>query len=152
MEKIGTLSTQPDAPCTHSPDTVSGGALLISAPYFVSFRPEIPLDENLPAFASADEPAVRALLNGAAGVLLPNYVAPWRYRSIVAGCRSWFPRMGAQFDYCGKTRQAVLFSRMRVRHPETRIFRSPEHLRTQMREQRLSWEYRSGQGTSFTHT
>lgn len=107
----------------------------------MSFRPEIPLDENLPAFASAEDPAVKALLKGAAGVLLPNYVAPWRYRSIVAGCRNWFPRLDTQFDYCGKTRQAVLFSRFQVRHPETRIFKSPEHLRLVIAELGLPWDF-----------
>ncbi len=141
MERAGALSTKIEPPSIRWPDPVSDSTSLPSTPYFVSFRPEIPLDVNLPAFTLAEDPAVRALLSGAAGVLLPNYVAPWRYGSLVACCRRWFPRLGAQFDYCGKTRQAVLFSQLRVRHPETRIFQSPEHLRAFVGEQELPWAF-----------
>lgn len=99
------------------------------------------MEENLPAFAAAEDPGVRALLAGAAGVLLPRYVAPWRYQALVRTCRCWFPRLEAQFAYCGKTRQAVLFQTMQVRHPETLVFRNPEHLMSTVDGPGLPWEF-----------
>jgi ribosomal protein S6--L-glutamate ligase len=99
------------------------------------------MEVNLPAFASAEEPEVQELLFRAAGVLLPNYVAPWRYRTIVRHCRSWFPRLDAQFNYCGKTRQTVLFRAMEVRQAESRVFECPETLLTQVRETGIPWDF-----------
>jgi ribosomal protein S6--L-glutamate ligase len=118
----------------------ANGDSVHAMPYFVSFRPEIPMEVNLPAFASAEEPEVRKTLGGAAGVLLPNYVAPWRYRAIVRQCRSWFPRLDTQFDYCGKTRQTVLFRKMQVRQAESRVFENPDALLTLVRESGIPWE------------
>ncbi len=114
---------------------------MASATYFVSFRPEIPMEENLPPFASVADPEVRAVLAGAVGVLLPHYVAPWRYEDLVRVCRRWFPRLGTQFTYCGKTRQAVLFRSMRVRHPETLVFTNPERLAAHVSDLGLPWDY-----------
>jgi ribosomal protein S6--L-glutamate ligase len=99
-------------------------------PYFVSFNPDIRMEENLPVFSSLDEPEVRCLLEGAAGVVLPSYVTPWRYRSITRWCRSWFPRLDARFDYCGKTSQIMLFRALGVRHPESALFGNAEELRS----------------------
>lgn len=114
---------------------------MLARPYFVSFRPEIPMEVNLPAFTSPQEPGVMELLIGAAGVLLPNYVAPWRYASIVQHCRSWFPRLHAQFRYCGKTRQTVLFQKLRVRHPESLVFQSPGALIEYVRKDAIRWDF-----------
>ena len=48
-------------------------------PYFVSFQPTVPMEENLPPYSDPTDPAVVCLLRQAAGVLLPRYVTKWRY-------------------------------------------------------------------------
>lgn len=98
-------------------------------PYFVSFHPDIPMEVNLPIFTPLEEPDVQALLQAAAGVVLPSYVTPWRYRSITGCCSSWFPRLEARFNYCGKTRQIVLFRNHGARHPESVIFQNGRELK-----------------------
>jgi ribosomal protein S6--L-glutamate ligase len=91
-------------------------------PYFVSFHPEIPMEENLPIFSPLEDPRTQGLLKAAAGVLLPSYVPPQRYRCITQWCRSWFPRLDTRFNHCGKTRQILLFRTHGVRHPESVLF------------------------------
>lgn len=97
-------------------------------PYFVSFHPEIPMEENLPVFSPLEDPKTQEILKSAAGVLIPSYVTPRRYRSITQWCRSWFPRLDARFDYGGKTRQITLFGAQGVRHPESVTFQNATEL------------------------
>ena len=97
-------------------------------PYFVSFHPGISMEVNLPVFSPLDDPDVQSLLRSAAGVLLPSYVTPRRYRMITRCCRSWFPRLDTRFRSCGKTAQITLFRNQGVRHPETVIFRDAVEL------------------------
>ena len=74
-------------------------------PYFVSFRVEIRMEENLPPFTAIEDPGIIDLLRKATGVLLPSHVSPWIYRSIIQHAKNWFPRLEARFDFQGKTRQ-----------------------------------------------
>lgn len=97
--------------------------------YFVSLHPDIPMEVNLPVFSPLEEPEVRRLLGEAAGVVLPSYVTPWRYREITRWCRSWFPRLDARFSYCGKTGQIRLFRAQGTRHPESMLFENAEELK-----------------------
>lgn len=98
-------------------------------PYFVSFHPGIPLEVNLPVFSPVEDPEVQSLLRSAAGVLLPSYVTPARYRAITRCCRSWFPRLDTRFTCCGKTAQIRLFRDHGVRHPESALFNDAAELR-----------------------
>lgn len=97
-------------------------------PYFVSFHPGISMDVNLPIFSPVEDPDVQSLLQAAAGVLLPSYVTPRRYRMITRCCRSWFPRLDTRFSSCGKTAQIALFRNQGVRHPESIVFRNAMEL------------------------
>jgi ribosomal protein S6--L-glutamate ligase len=99
-------------------------------PYFVSFHPEIPMEENLPIFSPLDDPETQALLKAAAGVLLPSYVTPRRYRGITKWCRAWFPRLDTRFNHSGKTQQISLFRTHGVRHPESVTFQNAAELIT----------------------
>ena len=110
-------------------------------PYFVSFNPEIKLEENLSIFSSLYDPLVHRLLQKAAGVLLPSYVPPWRYRRITRLAQDWFPRLGTQFDCVGKSRQIELFRRLEVRHPETLLFKNPSHLLGYFNQWDSPWGY-----------
>ena len=83
------------------------------------------MEENLPPLAAIEDPGTIDLLRKATGVLLPSHISPWRYRSITHHARDWFPRLDAQFDFRGKTKQVYLFETMGVRHPETARFPSP---------------------------
>lgn len=80
----------------------------MTVPYFVSFNPAIPMEENLPAFMEVDADIGR-LLAGAEGVVLPAYVSPWRYAAITAWARNWFPRLDVRFAFGGKAKQTALF-------------------------------------------
>ncbi len=110
-------------------------------PYLVSFRPEIPMEENLPPYIPVEDAGVRDLLRGAAGVLLPDYVTPWRYESITSLAGEWFPRLEARFLCHGKTRQILLFRRIGVRHPESLLFDDPDRLMAHFGENGPPWEY-----------
>ncbi len=112
-----------------------------SAAYFLSFDPRITLEENLPLFSALDDPAVRALVARARGVVFPSYVGPWRYRAIARWARAWFPRLEVPRRYHGKTRQIRLFRKLGVRHPESRCFANPEHLRSVFRQWGSPWGY-----------
>jgi len=113
----------------------------VMQPYFVSFHPEMPMEENLPPFADSDDPEVRDLLRAAAGVVLPAHVSPWRYRLITHWARDWFPHLDARFAYQGKARQAELFRSLGVRHPETLLFESPDRLLSFFARRPLPWPY-----------
>lgn len=108
--------------------------------YFVSFRPEIRMEENLPPY----EPlyaGVRDLVTNAAGVLLPEHPTPWRYRSITECAKQWFPRLDARFNYYGKTSQIRLFRQMGTRHPESLLFDDPAELMTYFQKHGSPWAY-----------
>ncbi len=97
-------------------------------PYFISLHPGIPMEVNLSVFSSLEEPEVQTLLQAATGVLMPSYVTPQRYRSIIPWCRSWFPRLDTRFDHCGKTAQIILFRNHGIRHPESVVFQNAREL------------------------
>lgn len=97
-------------------------------PYFVSFYPRIPLEENLSLFDPLVDPGVRDLLKQVAGVLLPPYTPPWRYGEIKGPAREWFPRLDTRFECAGKIAQIRLFRRMGARCPETLVFADCDQL------------------------
>lgn len=110
-------------------------------PYFVSFRPGIRMEENLPPYTMVDDPETIDLIRKAAGVLLPSHVSPWTYRSITKHAKEWFPRLEARFNFQGKTRQVDLFNRMGVRHPESLVFETSLRLQAYMNERGSPWGY-----------
>lgn len=110
-------------------------------PYFVSFRPEIRMEENLPPFTKIDDSRTIDLLRKAAGVLMPSFVSPWMYRSIIQYAKDWFPRLEVQFNFQGKTRQVYLFEKMGVRHPDSLVFETPVHLQAYLNEHGSPWGY-----------
>lgn len=99
------------------------------------------MEKNLPPFADPDALEVRHLLRSAAGVVLPAYVSPWRYCRITQWAQCWFPRLESRFAYQGKAKQIELFRRLGVRHPETLLFESPDHLLLAFDRQPLPWPY-----------
>ena len=109
--------------------------------YFVSFNPQVPMEENLPTFESVETPEVQRLLQGAAGVLLPAYVSPWRYVEIIKWAQDWFPRLGGRFAYHGKIKQVRLFRELGVRHPESLLFASPASLMEHFGFHGSPWDY-----------
>ena len=110
-------------------------------PYFVSFRPAIRMEENLPPFTAIEGTRTMDLLRKATGVLLPSHIAPWTYRSIIQHAKNWFPRLDARFNFQGKTRQVHLFDAMGVRHPESLVFETPLRLQTYLNEHGSPWGY-----------
>jgi len=110
-------------------------------PYIVSFRPMIQMEENLPPYVSLEDESIQGLLRGAAGVLLPEYLTPWRYANIIRHARAWFPRLEGRFNSCGKTKQTVLFRRLGVRHPESVLFGSSLQLMEYFRSSGSPWGY-----------
>lgn len=110
-------------------------------PYFVSFNPEIKLEENVSLFSPLHDPSLHRLLKAATGVLLPGYVAPWRYRCITRMAQNWFPRLESQFACGGKSTQIHLFRRLQVRHPETLLFKNPTHLLGHFNHWDSPWGY-----------
>lgn len=110
-------------------------------PYFVSFRPDVGMEENLPPFAGVDDPETIGLLKNAVGVLLPSHTSPWRYRSITRHAKNWFPRLEARFNFQGKTRQVRLFHGMGVRHPDSFVFETPFRLQAYLNAHEPPWGY-----------
>ena len=102
--------------------------MMPQAAYFVSFYPAVAAEENLPFLVDLSEPEVMSLLQRAAGVVLPPYVPPWRYRAITGLACCWFPRLEVRFNYPGKARQILLFRELGVRHPESLLFQNPLEL------------------------
>ena len=109
--------------------------------YIVSFRPAVEMEENLPPLAGLEDPATIDLLRNAAGVLLPSHVSPWRYQAITSHTTNWFPRLDVQFNSRGKTKQAYLFMKLGVRHPETLVFDNPHKLRDYLSAHGSPWGY-----------
>ncbi|MEN6439167.1 MAG: glutathione synthase [Syntrophobacter sp.] len=110
-------------------------------PYFVSFRPGIQMEENLPPYESARDAKTRELLRNAAGVLLPEHVAPWRYKDLTECAKEWFPRLETRFRYHGKTKQTRLFRLLGTRHPESLLFDTPRQLQAFFNENGSPWGY-----------
>jgi ribosomal protein S6--L-glutamate ligase len=110
-------------------------------PYFVSFHPDIITEENLALFEPVESTGVRDLLKEAAGVILPTYVPPWRYRAIVRCARNWFPRLDTRFNYRGKIKQILLFRRLGVRHPDSLLFDDPVSLKQRIDRCGSPWGY-----------
>jgi ribosomal protein S6--L-glutamate ligase len=110
-------------------------------PFFVSFQPTVPMEENLPPYTDPAEPAVVCLLRKAAGVLLPQYVTQWRYSEITRHTRGWFPRLDARFAYYGKIRQIQLFRKIGVRHPESRTYSNRAQLYKDFLQNGSPWGY-----------
>jgi ribosomal protein S6--L-glutamate ligase len=110
-------------------------------PYFVSFNPDVKSEVNLPLFQAIETREVQELLKKSTGAILPSYVPPWRYRTIVGWARRWFPRLDARFEYCGKIKQILLFRRMNVRHPESLLFRNPMELMLHFETVGFPWGY-----------
>ena len=111
------------------------------APYFVSFYPQIPMEENLPVFQSLDVPEVRELITGAAGVVIPRYILPGRYEVITRLTKHWFPHQRAKHDYGGKIRQIRLFRELGIRHPESLLFSNSDELLNHFNRFGAPWEY-----------
>lgn len=114
---------------------------MTKASYFLSFRPGIPMEENLPPYTDLSGDGVQELVCKAAGVLLPEYVSPWRYREITRYARAWFPRLDTRFISCGKTRQIELFRKAGIRYPESLIFGCPAELTEYVSDHGPPWEY-----------
>lgn len=110
-------------------------------PYFVSFRPQVVMEENLPPYSPLEDPDVQKLLRNAAGVLLPEYLTPTRYANITRYAREWFPRLEGRFHSYGKTRQIVLFRSLGRRHPESLLFESPSRLLSFFLRKGSPWGY-----------
>ena len=110
-------------------------------PYFVSFQPAVPMEENLPPYSDPADPTVAGMLERAAGVLLPQYVTQWRYREITRHARAWFPRLNARFANYGKTGQIMLFCEIGVRYPESRTYSNPGQLYEDFQKNGSPWGY-----------
>ncbi len=96
--------------------------------YFLSMNHLIPLDENLPNLAPIEDPVVARLIRCARGVVMPRGATEKRYRKITAMAQDWFPNLDCRYAYPGKTTQALLFSRLNVRHPRTIVYPHPQSL------------------------
>ncbi|MFP4037885.1 MAG: RimK family alpha-L-glutamate ligase [Desulfobacteraceae bacterium] len=93
--------------------------------YFVSLHHRIRLDQNLPPLGPLDTESVR-LISGAAGVLMPKYTSPTRYREVASLASTHFPNLSARFTHRGKARQIELFRALGIPHPRTAIYLSPQ--------------------------
>lgn len=109
--------------------------------YCVSFRPEVELEENLPPLARIEDRETIDLLRNAAGVLLPAHISPWRYETITRHAHKWFPRLEIQLHSRGKTKQAHLFQKLGVRHPQTLVFENPRKLKDYLDLHEPPWGY-----------
>jgi ribosomal protein S6--L-glutamate ligase len=99
------------------------------------------MEENLPPFTDLDDPGVATLLRAAAGVVLPPYLPPWRYRRVTQLARAWFPRLEVRLEHLGKTRQIFLFRAMGVRYPESLLFPGPDGLVAYFERHGSPWGY-----------
>lgn len=92
--------------------------------YFVSLHHQIRLDVNLPALAPLDARS-QDMLRQAAGVLMPKYFSPIRYRQVAELAPNHFPRLGPRYLYRGKASQIHLFRAHGLPHPRTFIYGHP---------------------------
>jgi ribosomal protein S6--L-glutamate ligase len=98
------------------------------ANYFLSMNPLVHLEKNLPNLAPVEAPEVESLIRAARGVVMPRGITRKRYQKIAALAENWFPNLDAKYEYSGKTKQAVLFKRLRIRHPTTILYPNPQVL------------------------
>jgi ribosomal protein S6--L-glutamate ligase len=98
------------------------------AKYFLSMNSLVQLEENLPNLAPVDAPEVANMIRAAQGVVMPRGITRKRYRKIAALSQNCFPNLGAKYDYSGKTKQTVLFQRLKIRHPRTILYPNPQVL------------------------
>jgi ribosomal protein S6--L-glutamate ligase len=110
-------------------------------PYFVSFYPQVPMEENLPVFQPLDAPEVRELLSKAAGVVVPRYILPPRYEAIARLAGRCFPSLRPKHVYGGKSRQIELFRKLGIRHPESLLFGNSSELLSHFTLHGVPWEY-----------
>lgn len=110
-------------------------------PYFVSFHPGIVMEENLPVLQSMVDVRSRQLVARAAGVVLPKYISPWRYRALTHQAKAWFPHLEHRYLYCGKCAQIKLFRQLGQPHPNSRLFKNPRHLFEVWRQWGAPWPY-----------
>lgn len=94
-----------------------------SAKYFVSLNHRIRLDENLPPIGPLSDADAR-LIADAAGVLMPKYCPPSRYREVSSLAESHFPNLAPRYAYRGKARQILLFQGLGIPHPCTFLYPS----------------------------
>jgi len=92
--------------------------------YFVSLHHQIRLDVNLHALAPFDGRS-QELLRNAAGVLMPKYFSPIRYRQVAELAPNHFPRLGPRYLYRGKASQIRLFQELDLPHPQTVVYDNP---------------------------
>jgi ribosomal protein S6--L-glutamate ligase len=95
---------------------------------FLSMNPLVQLEENLPNLAPVEAPEVASKIRAALGVVMPRGITRKRYRKIAAMAQNWFPNLDAKYDFSGKTKQAVLFQRLKIRHPRTILYSNPQDL------------------------
>jgi ribosomal protein S6--L-glutamate ligase len=94
--------------------------------YFLSMNHLITLEENLPNLAPVDDPEVARMIRSARGVVMPRGATEKRYRKIAALAPNRFPNLDSRYKYPGKTKQAMLFRCLNVRHPKTIVYPSPQ--------------------------
>jgi ribosomal protein S6--L-glutamate ligase len=106
------------------------------APYFVSLHHQIKLDENIHGLGFLDQ-ATENLIAGAAGVLMPRYFSPRRYRHIASLARDHFPKLKSRYAFRGKASQIELFAGHSIPHPATAVLNSPEEVKAISRTGKL---------------
>jgi len=90
--------------------------------YFLSMNHLVVLEKNLPNLAPVEAPEVASLIRAARGVVMPRGITRKRYQKIAAMAKNCFPNLDAKYDYSGKTKQALLFNRLKIRHPITILY------------------------------
>ena len=100
-------------------NTTAEGMGIWVTEYFLSMNPLVQLENNLPNLAAVEDPAVVRAIRYARGVVMPRGISEKRYRKICAIAKDWFPDLDARFRYHGKSKQTLLFHRMKVRYPRT---------------------------------
>ena len=98
------------------------------ADYFLSMNSLVELEKNLPNLAPLEAPEVADMIRAARGVVMPRGITRKRYRKIAAMAQNWFPNLDAKYDYSGKTKQIILFQRLKIRHPRTILYPNPQVL------------------------
>ena len=98
------------------------------AKYFLSMNSLVELEKNLPNLAPLEVPEVTHLIRAARGVVMPRGMTRKRYRKIAAMAQNRFPNLDAKYDYSGKTKQIILFQRLKIRHPRTILYPNPQVL------------------------
>jgi ribosomal protein S6--L-glutamate ligase len=102
--------------------------MFVMAKYFLSMNSLVELEKNLPNLAPLEAPEVADMIRAARGVVMPRGITRKRYRKITNMAQNWFPNLDAKYDYSGKTRQIILFQRLRIRHPRSILYPNPQVL------------------------